>query len=155
MLSPTREEVKGWLDLVLHIHDEVIEFTGGLEGVRDIGGLEHAVYSILQYRINNPTKIFRHAAKVYQLLATRHYFNDGNKRTSHVIGKTFLFLSDYHFSPKYKEAVNFIIEIGAGKKSVEDIEKWLESNTVKIDKDNMKKLTEEFALRYEEMKSND
>ncbi len=153
MLSPTKDQVKGWLDITLHIHDEVIEFTGGLEGVRDIGGLEHAVYSILQYRMNNPNKIFKQAAKVYELLATRHYFNDGNKRTSHVMAKTFLFLSDYHFTPKYKEAVKFIVEIGAGKKSARDVEKWLESNAVKTDKGNMKKMTEEFALRYEEMKN--
>jgi len=155
MLSPSKEEVKGWLDLILHIHDEVIKFSGGLEGVRDIGGLEHAVYSILHYRMNNPLKIFRHAAKVYQLLSTRHYLNDGNKRTSHVIAKTFLFISNYHFTPKYKDAVGFIVEIGAGKKSIEEIEQWLKSNTIKINEANMEKFTEEFASRYEEMKSGD
>lgn len=144
--------VKLWVDEVLHTHEEVIAFTGGLEGVRDIGGLEHAVYSILQYGMNNPEGIFRQVAKVYQLLATRHYFNDGNKRTAHVVAKAILFLRDYHFTLKYKESISFIIEVGVGKKSSEDIEAWIKSNTVKIDENNMKKIIQEFALRYEEMR---
>ncbi len=28
------------------IHDMIIDFSGGEKGIRDVGGLEHAIYSI-------------------------------------------------------------------------------------------------------------
>ena len=70
-------------------------------------------------------------AVIYNLLATRHYFVDGNKRTAHVTAQTWLLSSGYEFRVPYEEAVPFIISI-AREKPIKEIEEWVRENAVKI-----------------------
>ncbi len=51
MIPASKEQVKGWTSVIVQIHDDVIELAGGLKGVRDIGGLEHAVSIILPIKL--------------------------------------------------------------------------------------------------------
>ncbi len=74
----------------------------------------------------NPVQI---AAKIYELLATRHYFVDGNKRTSHIIAKSTLLLLGYYFKTPYSEAIEFIVQIADGKKEIKQVEDWIEKNS--------------------------
>ena len=47
--------------------------------------------------------------------ATRHHFNDGNKRFSHVLAKLLLLADGYHLEIGYKTVVPFVISIAADK----------------------------------------
>ena len=73
-------------------------------------------------------------AFVYQELAQRHHFSDGNKRTAHAFAKIMLFLSGYHLKIEYKEAVKFIIEVAKYKSKItpEKIKEWVGKHTLKI-----------------------
>lgn len=85
--------------------------------------------SFWEKRINDP---FLAAAFIYSELAKRHYFVDGNKRTSHVLAKSFLATAGFHFEAPYKTAVSFIVSIAMDDKTISQIRKWLERNSRKI-----------------------
>ncbi len=129
----TKAVVEKFRDSLLRLHEKIIDVSGGEQGVRDIGGFEHAIYEIIscaeRYGSKKPFLI---AAKAYSLLATRHYFVDGNKRTSHIVAKLVLLEYGYVFRPAYSEAVEFILEIAGGNKSVEAIEDWIKDSASKV-----------------------
>lgn len=68
------------------------------------------------------------AAFIYHEFATRHYFNDGNKRFSHVFANVFIVKSKHQLVISYKQAVPFIISIASDKKTVLEIEQWIRNN---------------------------
>src|SRR3989344_3891612 len=107
----SKEFVDETYSLIADVHDKIIEQTGGIKGIRDIGGLQHSINKVLTFQNNNSNDSISVGAFVYKELARRHHFNDGNKRTAHAFAKIMLFLMDNHFKIQYKEAVPFIIEI--------------------------------------------
>ncbi len=129
----SKKDVEDFVDHIVRIHDKIIDMTGGEKGVRDIGGLQHAAYEILKTLEKTDQRPFYTSAKIYVLLATRHYFIDGNKRISHVMAKLFMITSGYALKPIYKDAVNFIIEIADKRKSTAEIEEWIRNNSSKLE----------------------
>lgn len=78
---------------LIELHDGVIETSGGLRGVRDIGILE----SILIHIQNDeyyPDFVDKLTHLVYAVNKS-HAFNDGNKRTSIMAGVYFLLLNGW------------------------------------------------------------
>lgn len=85
-----------YLDLqtLIQIHDDVIEQSGGLQGVRDVGILQ----SILEHVQNDfyyPSFEDKLTHLVYSINKA-HAFNDGNKRASIVAGVYFLLLNQWN-----------------------------------------------------------
>ena len=133
-MKVTKLDVELWADAIIAVHDMIIDKIDGptgQKGVRDMGGLEHAIFSIMSIDNKYGRPIYV-AAKTYQMLATRHYFFDGNKRTSHITAKVFLSVfGGLHLKVHYKEAAEFIVAIANGKKIMKEIEDWIESNSEK------------------------
>lgn len=129
-MPPTKEETKNKTEFIIEMHNIIVKESGGELGVRDIGGLEHAVYTILRLIENKSNKNTYISARIYELFATRHYFVDGNKRIAHIFSVSFLDTTGRFFVAPYEEAVDFIIQIADRKKSVKEIEKWIESNSI-------------------------
>ena len=42
------KEYREFLELIKRVHKELIEETGGVQGIRDEGGLEYSMYKILK-----------------------------------------------------------------------------------------------------------
>ncbi len=104
-------------------------------GIRDEGGLYQSVYKILKSRIKYANDPFSLAAFVYQEIARKHHFVDGNKRTAHVYAKLMLYLSGYVFKLEYKLATLFIMKIAEHNSQVtfQEIKEWAEKNSKKIE----------------------
>lgn len=100
-------------------HDWIIENSGGLSGNKEIYLLE-SVLDNIQNDLYYPTFIEKLTHLVFSVNKF-HPFNDGNKRSSLVLGAYFLELNGYDYCVS-----NFIIEM-------ENIVVWLANN--KIDKD--------------------
>jgi death-on-curing protein len=81
--------------LAVEMHDWIIENTGGLGGVKDIGILESTLAHVQNdsYYPNIETKL---CYLVYSIIKN-HSFTDGNKRSSLMIGAFFLELNGYDF----------------------------------------------------------
>lgn len=147
----SKEIVEKYRKIIIKTHEEVINTSGGCSGIRDEGGLDHAITEIIKagekhYKTNPQLA----AAKIYEMLATRHYFTDGNKRTAHLMTKLSMLASQIHLKLYYKEAVKFIIDIANGKKKLPEIEEWLRTNSNHVD--TVDEYISEFYEEIQEMK---
>jgi len=119
---------------LLVIHSEIIDQTGGMHGVRDVG--------LLQSIIGKPKAsfsgkelyegIFRKAAVYLQSLVQYHVFVDGNKRTGIGAAARFLFLNGYQLNVRNKAMEKFVLKIAVEKLELSVIAHWLEKHTEKI-----------------------
>lgn len=116
----------------IRVHDWIIENSGGLDGVIDIGQLE----SPLEH-IKNDLYYPEIQCKLTHLVFSinkNHAFSDGNKRSSLALGAYFLELNGYDFTVK-----RFIM-------AMENIAVWVADNV--IDKELLYQIIT--SLIYEE-----
>ena len=113
--SPRKRISKGIIfnmkEMIIEIHNKIIEIGGGLQGIRDEGGIYNSTYKLLNHQYKNqrnPTKIGAFALNEF---AKRHYFIDGNKRTAYAISKIFMLINKCHLVIEYQEATDFMLEI--------------------------------------------
>lgn len=112
MNTLTDESMRFFYFDVVHaisIHDWIIEHTGGLAGIKDVGQLE----SPLQHIQNDwyyPTLEDKLTHLVFSI-NKHHAFNDGNKRSSLALGAYFLELNGFDFVVKrfVKEMENIVV----------------------------------------------
>lgn len=101
------------------VHDWIIEHSGGLAGTKDIGQLESPLEHI-QNDLYYPEMEDKLTHLVFSI-NKNHAFNDGNKRSSLVLGAYFLELNGFDYVVK-----RFV-------KEMENIAVWVADNV--IDKD--------------------
>lgn len=117
------------LEEVLELHRLVLRQSGGLEGVRDLGGLESAVaqpqmtFDGQDLHPCLPTK----AAALGFSLIRNHPFVDGNKRIGHLAMEMFLVLNDHELDAGVDEQERIILGLAAGELSREDFAGWVRS----------------------------
>lgn len=121
----------------INTHDKIIEVSGGLSGIKDIGQLE----SILDH-IQNDLYYPSFEDKIAHLVFTVskfHIFNDGNKRTAIALGAYFLVTNGYDFCSN-----QFITQM-------ENIVVWTVEN--KISKELLTTIISEI-IEYEDLSEN-
>lgn len=96
-------------------HDWIIENSGGLAGIREIGYLESALDHVQNdlYYPEFETKL----AHLIFAINKFHAFNDGNKRSSIALGAYFLELNgfDYCVTKFVREMENIAVWLAEGK----------------------------------------
>jgi death on curing protein len=120
------------LEQLLQIHALVIQETGGLAGLRDLGRLESAVATQTQHVFDQELyqgEVEKAAALIRAVIAD-HPFVDGNKRTAMLIGLTFLRVNDISIKFVNGEIEDFAVKIAVDKLDVPDITRWLESHGI-------------------------
>lgn len=116
---------------VIQIHYELVEATGGSQGLRDLGLLESAVMRPQQTfggKDLYPTLEIKAAALVHSLLLN-HMFVDGNKRTATISMIEFLIINKKKFIATNKEIVDFALWVENKKPSLEEIASWVKKHT--------------------------
>ena len=98
----------------VHVHDWIIEQSGGLPGLKDLGQLE----SVLQHIQNDdyyPTFDVKLTHLIFAINKF-HAFNDGNKRSSLTLGAYFLTLNGYDYCvPQYVlQMENIVVAVADG-----------------------------------------
>lgn len=98
----------------VEVHDWIIEHSGGLAGLKDLGQLE----SVLQH-IQNDDYYPTVDAKLTHLIFginKFHAFNDGNKRASLTLGAYFLTLNGYDYCvPQFVlQMENIVVAVAEG-----------------------------------------
>ncbi|MBA4077715.1 MAG: type II toxin-antitoxin system death-on-curing family toxin [Cyanobacteria bacterium PR.023] len=99
----------------IDVHDWIIEETGGLSGMKDLGQLES-----LLCHIQNDDYYPTFDAKLTHLIFgvnKFHAFNDGNKRSSLTLGAYFLTLNgyDYCVAQYMVQMENIVVAVADGK----------------------------------------
>jgi len=116
---------------VIQIHFELVEETGGSQGLRDLGLLESAVMRSRQTFDGKDlysTLILKSAALIHSLLLN-HVFVDGNKRTATVAMIEVLILNGKKFKATNKEIVDFALWVENKKPKLEQIADWIKKHT--------------------------
>lgn len=99
----------------IQVHDWIIEQSGGLPGTKDLGCLS----SILDHIKNDDYYTCFEEKLTHLVFAVNkfHAFNDGNKRSSLVLGAYFLELNGYDYCVKkfVKEMENIVVWLAENK----------------------------------------
>jgi death-on-curing protein len=123
-----------WVEesVVIAIHRRQLAEHGGIDGIRDKGLLESALFrpkNKLNYE--NPT-IFELAAAYGYGIAKNHPFVDGNKRTSYVVMRTFLKLNGYDIQASEMEKYETWMYLASSQINEVQLADWIETKSVKI-----------------------
>lgn len=119
---------------VLFLHDRLVEETGGLHGVRDLGGLESALarpqaaFGGTEFYPDLMTK----AAVLMDGLIRNHPFIDGNKRTGIVTAALFLQVNGYRLTATNAELEDFAIRVTTAKPDITEIAEWFRAKTTRV-----------------------
>jgi death on curing protein len=115
------------LNEVLDIHRHILEQTGGLAGIRDLGALESA--------LAQPKMTFEGADLYLTLvdkavalgfsLINNHPFVDGNKRIGHAVMEIFLLLNGFEIEAGIDEQEQIIVGVASGSIKREVLRDWL------------------------------
>ncbi len=116
------------------VMDANSQVLGGEPRLRDRGLLESAIARPMASAFGEdayPT-IFQKAAALLDSLSRNHPFVDGNKRTAAVA--TILFLEQNGFRRVWNpaDALQFILAVAQGQRSIAEIAEWLTNNTESI-----------------------
>lgn len=117
------------LEQIIELHTLILKRSGGLDGIRDKGGLESAVAAPLQSFDGQdlfPGEIEKIARLGYGL-ASNHAFVDGNKRIGALATQLLLQWNDYHLSLRENELSDMFIAIADGRATEQDLLNWIKS----------------------------
>jgi death on curing protein len=118
------------LEEVLELHRLALEQAGGLEGVRDLGGLDSALAQpqmTFEGQELYPSLAEKAAALGFSLVCN-HPFLDGNKRVGHAAMETFLVLNGWELAAGVDEQEQVILRLAAGSLKREEFTAWVQSH---------------------------
>lgn len=112
---------------VLMLHTQLIESTGGRDGIRDEGLLDSALESPFQSFSGEELylSIQAKAARLCYGLVKNHAMLDGNKRIGVHSMLVFLAINGYELKYTQKELADLILDVADGKKIYENLLKWI------------------------------
>lgn len=125
MINITVEEI-------IQIHEILIYKTSGMPGLRDIGMLESAIYSVMQSFGEEevyPTVVER-AARLAYAITMNHPFCDGNKRTGMLVMLMTLKLNRVTIKYNQQELITLGLSVADGSKGYQDILSWINLHIV-------------------------
>ena len=109
------------------LHSQLIQETGGIDGVRDIGLLESAVNAPLQSfdGIDMYPSVQQKAARLGFGLIKKHAFIDGNKRIGAHAMLVFLALNRISLCYTQEELIQIILQVAAGEADFQALLAWV------------------------------
>ncbi len=121
---------------VLYLHEQIIQFSGGLGGLRDVTLLESAVYRPQTTFGRNDLypDLFSKAAVLGHSLILNHAFIDGNKRTGFEAMRLLLRINGYDLRASSKTKFDFVLKIATKKITEQQIADWLRKKSTRYKK---------------------
>jgi len=120
------------LEDILQLHEMVLEHSGGLNGVRDLGLLESAIGAVVAEFDNvalHRTLYMKAAAYAYHIAQNQPFF-DGNKRTGLLAALVFLDINGVIVDDPNEQLYFAMIAIAQREMSKEGFAKLLSELTV-------------------------
>ena len=121
-----------WLDSqdLYVLHNQLLARFGGLEGIRDEGLLESALYRPVQKFQYEPNSTLPELAASYSYgIARNHPFFDGNKRSALLAAIVFLGINGMKLQATEEEAVLETLALAAGERTEEEYAFWSTKNS--------------------------
>lgn len=120
------------VDEVIKIHGRLIEKTGGLDGLRDRGLLESAVFSISSGfgEIEVYPTVEEKAARIAFGIVNNHAFLDGNKRIGMLSMLMILRLNQVNIKYTQRELIALGLGVADGSIGYDEILNWVISHKI-------------------------
>ncbi len=120
------------LEQLLEIHSLVVEATGGIAGLRDLGRLEAAIATQTQNVFGEElyVSLLDKSAALIRAIIADHPFVDGNERTAMLAGLTFLAGNKIIFDFKDSEIEDFAVLIAENHIDIPEISSWLRDHAL-------------------------
>ena len=118
-------------DLAL-IHMQIIDASGGSQGVRDNGRLESAVASVQQSVCGQDlyATVYDKAAALLRAIIADHAFVDGNKRIGMMSALVFLNLNGVNTEAlQDKDLEDFAVQVAVEHLDIPAIATWLDAHS--------------------------
>ncbi len=115
---------------VISVHSSLIEATGGMDGVRDMGLLESALEAPFQTFGGQDLypALIQKAARLGYSLVSNHPFVDGNKRIGVHTMLVFLAVNGVEIECTQKELIDVGLSLANGTMNAEKLSAWLSSH---------------------------
>ena len=115
------------VECIIALHEEIINASGGLPGVRSMELLESAVFSSFQTfdGIDLYPTIEEKAANLCYSLIKNHAFHDGNKRVGVLALLVFLKYNSMEVKCSDSDLISLGIRTAAGTYSQRDVLQWI------------------------------
>ncbi|MEX0587775.1 MAG: type II toxin-antitoxin system death-on-curing family toxin [Cyanobium sp.] len=121
-----------WLSLaeVLELHRRLIEQSGGMAGLRDLGLLEASLAQPHQSfgGVDLYPELRDKSAALGFSLIQNHPFVDGNKRIGHAAMETTLVLNGYELDATVDAAEAIVLAVASGVLDREGFSSWVADN---------------------------
>ena len=116
---------------ILYLHEELINETGGMHGLKDEGLLDSALAAPFQSFKDQDLfpSIYQKAARLGFGLASNHAFIDGNKRIGAHAMLVFLELNNIYIRYSQNELSDIFLDIASGKKGYDELLIWIVSHS--------------------------
>src|SRR5437867_13026919 len=117
---------------VVALHRAILESSGGVAGIRDLGALESALAQPRATFEGTDLHSSLHAkAKAAALafsLALNHPFLDGNKRVAHAAMEALLMLNGFELLATVDDQERLMLDLAAGHLTREHLAEWIEKH---------------------------
>lgn len=115
------------IEEILAIHGKLIAKTGGLDGLRDRGLLESAVYSATSSfdEVEQYPSTEEKSARLAYAIINNHAFVDGNKRIGILVMLMTLKLNNVKISYSQTELIDLGLSVASGQYGYSDIYDWI------------------------------
>jgi len=113
----------------MRLHGSLIEYYGGIDGVRDVG-LLHSAISMPQAAYGGEylhQDLFEMAAAYLYHIVQNHPFLDGNKRTGAAAAIVFLALNDIEIDNDEQGVVDLTLSVATGETGKAESAEFLRS----------------------------
>lgn len=117
---------------MIEIHKEIIQESGGEEGILYRGELEF-ISDFLKNDLDLKAKkdLFKGTTKLVYWIISGHPFIDGNKRSGLQCADVFLRKNGYYLEIDVEEGVEFALKVAKNEMSLDEIRTWIKKNARK------------------------
>ena len=126
-----------WLRLaeVLELHRRLIQQSGGMSGLRDLGLLEASLAQPRQSfaGVDLYPGLTAKAAALGFSKIQNHPFVDGNKRIGHAALETTLVLNGFELSASVEAAEAAVLAVASGQLNRDALTRWVRANQQSLD----------------------
>lgn len=115
---------------VMRMHEQLIDATGGTQGVRDPGLLASAIAAPFQSFMGceaHPSLLEKAAYLGYGIIKNHPYL-DGNKRSGVHAMLVFLALNGAQLQYTQKELSDMVVQVASGAMAAPQLHAWLEAH---------------------------
>lgn len=118
------------LDAVLAAHARQLARHGGIDGVRDNGLLESAIFRPRNLFAYGTPDLAALAAAYAGGLVRNHPFLDGNKRTALAACRAFLLINGWSIQALQDEKATQVLRLAGSDLSEDDFAQWLRDHMI-------------------------